>query len=81
MLVPGDFLDIGSREAVDLALHRLAKKGTIRRLARGLYDFPKQHAILGALSPSAETVARALAERTPRTPSGFPSRFQPRPCS
>jgi predicted transcriptional regulator of viral defense system len=25
----------------DLALHRLAKKGTLRRLARGLYDYPR----------------------------------------
>src|SRR5580704_2754038 len=63
VFVPGDFLDLGSREAVDLALHRLARKGTIRRLARGVYDFPKQHPVLGLLSPSAATVARALAGR------------------
>lgn len=46
-----------------MALHRLAKKGTIRRLARGIYDYPKQHPKLGALSPSAETIAYALAGR------------------
>ena len=63
MFVPADFLGIGSREAVDLALHRLARKGTIRRLARGVYDFPKEHPALGPLSPSAEAVARALAGR------------------
>jgi hypothetical protein len=61
--LPGDFLDLGSREAIDLALHRLVKKGTLRRLARGVYDFPEQHPVLGTLSPSAETVARALAGR------------------
>jgi hypothetical protein len=61
--VPADFLDLGSRQAIGLALHRLAKKGTIRRLARGLYDYPKQHPKLGTLSPSAEDVARALAGR------------------
>jgi len=61
--VPTDFLDLGSREAVGLALHRMAKKGTIRRLARGIYDYPKQHPKLGALSPSAETIALALAGR------------------
>jgi hypothetical protein len=61
--VPTDFLDLGSREAVDLALHRLVKKGTIRRLAWGIYDYPKQHPKLGKLSPSAETVAQALAGR------------------
>src|SRR5947209_4992695 len=57
VFVPADFLNIGSREAIGIALHRLARKGTIRRLARGVYDFPKQHPVLGPLSPSAETVA------------------------
>src|SRR5260370_3729531 len=61
VFVPADFLDLGSREAIGIALHRLARKGTIRRLARGGYDFPKQHPVLGLLSPSAEAVARALA--------------------
>lgn len=72
MLVPGDFLDIGSRSAVDLALHRLAKKGTIRRLARGVYDYPEEHPVLGLLSPKAETVAEALAgrDRTRLQPAG-----------
>ena len=63
MFVPGDFLDIGSREAVDIVLHRLTRKGTIRRLARGVYDFPKEHPVLGLLQPSAEAVAKALAGR------------------
>lgn len=70
VFVPVDFLDLGSREAVDVVLHRLAKQGTIRRLARGVYDLPKVHQVLGPLMPSAETVARALAGRD-RT------RFQP----
>jgi len=63
VLVPADFLEIGSRKAVDVALHRLAKAGTIRRIARGVYDFPKEHPVLGQLSPSAEEVATALAGR------------------
>src|SRR5579864_4463424 len=72
VFVPGDFLGLGSREAVDLALHRLARKGTIRRLARGVYDFPKEHPVLGLLAPSADAVARALAgrDRTRLQPSG-----------
>jgi len=32
----GDFLDLGSRQAEDLALYRLAKKGRLRHLARPL---------------------------------------------
>lgn len=72
VFVPADFLDIGSREAVDVALHRLARQGTIRRLARGVYDFPKEHPALGLLAPSAESVARALAgrDRTRLQPAG-----------
>jgi hypothetical protein len=72
VLVPSDFFDFGSREAVDLALHRLARKGTIRRLARGVYDYPKEHPVLGPLSPSADAVARALAgrDRTRLQPAG-----------
>src|SRR6266571_5016553 len=72
VFVPADFLDIGSREAIGIALHRLVKKKAIRRLARGVYDLPKQHPVLGPLSPSAETVARALAgrDRTRLQPAG-----------
>jgi len=72
VLVPGDFLDLGSRQAVDVTLHRLAKKGTIRRLARGLYDYPKEHPVLGKLSPSSDAIAKALAgrDRTRLQPAG-----------
>jgi hypothetical protein len=72
VFVAADFLDIGSREAVDITLHRLAKKGTIRRLARGVYDFPKDHPVLGRLAPSAAVVAEALAgrDRTRIQPAG-----------
>jgi hypothetical protein len=72
VFVPADFVNIGSREAVDVALHRLARQGTIRRLARGVYDFPKEHPVLGPLTPSAEDIARALAvrDRTRLQPAG-----------
>jgi len=72
VFVPVDFLDIGSREAVDIVLHRLVRKGTIRRLARGIYDFPKEHPALGPLQPSPEAVAKALAgrDRTRLQPAG-----------
>jgi hypothetical protein len=63
VFVPADFLQLGSREAIDIALFRLIKSGTIRRLARGVYDYPKEHPVLGLLQPTAETVAKALAGR------------------
>jgi hypothetical protein len=60
---PKAFLDLGSPEAVRIALHRLRKRGYIRRLARGLYDFPKLHPTIGLLSPHPDEVAKALSER------------------
>jgi len=63
VITPGDFLDLGSRQAVDLALHRLAKKGTLRRLARGLYDYPRIDPELGLLSPTIDTIVKALKGR------------------
>jgi hypothetical protein len=58
---PNDFLDLGGRDAVDKALSRLVAKGTIRRLARGLYEYPREHPELGTLAPDLEKVARSLA--------------------
>ena len=63
VVVPADFVDLGSRQAVGVALHRLTKKGAIRRLARGVYDFPKRHPVLGLLLPPADAIAHALAVR------------------
>lgn len=61
---PNDFLDVAARAAVDQALSRLVKTGNLRRLARGLYDFPRVHPTLGPLSPAADDVAQALARET-----------------
>jgi hypothetical protein len=67
-----NFLDIASRAAIDNILSRLVRRGTIRRLARGLYDFPKKHKILGKLLPRPEQVAIAIAgkEHLRLQPSG-----------
>jgi hypothetical protein len=59
-----DFLDIGSRTTVDVALHSLTKEGKIRRIRRGLYDMPKFNPELGGkLSPDIDEAARAIARR------------------
>jgi hypothetical protein len=60
---PTAFLDLGSRNAVWMALSRLCQKGVVRRLARGLYDYPRQHPRIGMLSPDPDRIARALSER------------------
>jgi hypothetical protein len=59
-----DFLDIGSRGTVDMALSGLTRRGTIRRIRRGLYDMPKVNPALGGkLSPDIDEAARAIARR------------------
>ena len=63
VFTPADFVDLGPRNAVDLALSRNARAGTIRKLARGVYDLPRRDARLGDLSPSPDDVASALAGR------------------
>ena len=57
------FLDLGHPKTVAKALERLADSGEIRRLARGLYDYPEKHPTLGDLPPNYERVAQALAGR------------------
>lgn len=64
VFTPSDFLTVATRSSVDQALSRLVKAGQLRRLARGLYDFPKLHPKLGALSPAPDEVALALARET-----------------
>jgi Family of unknown function (DUF6088) len=58
---PADFIDLGTRQAVDKALSRMTADGAIRRVARGLYDVPKQHPIVGTTAPSIDEVAKAVA--------------------
>ncbi len=72
VFTPDNFADLGTRQAVDHALMRHRKSGLIRRLARGLYDYPKTDPELGALQPSTDDIASALAGRdaTRLQPSG-----------
>lgn len=59
-----DFLNLGSRAAVDQALSRLARDGFIRRLSRGIYDYPRRNERLGiTISPAPEDVVHAVARR------------------
>lgn len=59
-----DFVDLGSRNAVDQALTRLASSGQIRRVDRGVYDLPRTHPKMGPMWPSADAVAQAVAKQT-----------------
>ena len=64
VFVPRDFLDLGSRAAIDQALRQLTTRDVIRRLGQGVYDYPKQHDWFGTLSPSVDRIAHALARST-----------------
>ncbi len=59
-----DFSHLGSRAAIDITLHRLAKNGAIRRVCRGIYDLPKHSKLLHqTLSPDLDSVANAIARK------------------
>ncbi len=62
-LTPNDFLTMDHSTAVRQALSRLEKAGFIRRLAWGLYDYPRKHPKLGLLPPDIEQVVKALARK------------------
>ncbi len=61
---PVDFLDLGSREAVDKTLQRLTLASHLRRLDRGLYDKPRHNRLTGQMSvPDYCQVIQAVARR------------------
>ncbi len=64
VFTPKDFLDLGSRAAVDQALSRLTRRGDIRRLGWGIYDYPRISPRLGQLSPAPDAIAKAVAKKT-----------------
>jgi hypothetical protein len=57
---PNQFLDLGNRSAVGVALYRLVKAGKIRRIRRGLYDLPRSNPIIGQTAPDIMATVRAL---------------------
>ena len=59
---PNQFLDLGGRSAVGVALHRLVKAGKIRRIRRGLYDLPGANPIVGQTAPDVMATVRALMD-------------------
>jgi hypothetical protein len=60
---PKHFLDLESETGVRSALSRLQKDKFIRRLTQGIYEYPREHDILGTLPPQIEAVAKAYAEK------------------
>lgn len=61
---PSDFLDLGSRDAVDKTLQRLTKAEQLRRIDRGLYDQPGFNKLTQRPNPpDTRSVIEALGRR------------------
>jgi len=59
-----DLASLGNRSAIDVTLHRLVDKGVIRRVMRGIYDYPVYSDLLQQnLSPDVDKVAKAIARK------------------
>ena len=60
-----DFVDIGGDAAIRKALSRLEAKGTIRRVIRGMYDYPRISTLLNeTMGPDLGELAEALARKS-----------------
>jgi hypothetical protein len=59
-----DFTRLGAPASIDRTLSRMAAKGVIRRVIRGVYDYPAYSPLLQqAISPDIDQVAHALARK------------------
>lgn len=61
VFTPKNFIDLAPRITIAVTLHRLLKKGIIRKLSHGIYDFPVQHPKLGVLGANPDAIAKAIA--------------------
>jgi hypothetical protein len=62
VFTPKDFVDIGNHATVRQALARFEREGFVRRLMRGVYDYPAFSDLLNApASPDPDAIARAIA--------------------
>ena len=59
-----NFLNLGSRAAVDQALWRLVKTGGITRIKSGVFVKPEKNAYVGEVLPGPEEVVRYFAQRS-----------------
>lgn len=64
VFTPQDFMDLATRGNIDMILHRMVQSGDVRRVGRGLYDYPKIDDDLGTLAPDVKGIAQAVARQT-----------------
>ena len=58
-----DFTTSGNYKACSKALERLVNQGEIMRVSRGIYAIPEKSKILGTLTPSFDSIVRAIVKR------------------
>ena len=78
--IPNDFLNLGSRSAVDQALSRLVREGRLRRVGHGLYDMPRMSTVLKRAAPvdlDADIAALARRDGIRIVPDGLVAANQP----
>ncbi len=62
MFITSDFFDIADTQVVNKALSRLEKSKVLRRILRGVYEYPEYSEFLGEyIAPDPDSVAHALA--------------------
>lgn len=62
VFVASDFNDIASSDVANKSLFRLSKSGVVRRIMRGVYEYPEYSDFLKEyIAPSPDKVAHALA--------------------
>ena len=60
-----DFLDLGSDAAIRKALSRLETKGIVRRVLRGVYDYPRISSLLNeTMGSDLDVLASAIARKS-----------------
>ena len=58
-----DFVGIAPRNTIDQALLRLSKKGSIQKIAHGIFNKPKINPLIGAIPPSVNDLVQAYGHK------------------
>lgn len=62
IFIPSDFFDITDAVKVNVSLSRLTQENVIRRILRGVYEYPEYNEFMGEIvAPSPDKVAHAIA--------------------
>ena len=63
LIFPTDFRGAGTEAAIKMALSRLSKSGTIKRIGHGIYVLPKKDKVFGELFPGPQEIAESIAKK------------------